>query len=455
VPANRRERLVSSAKRHIITVDKVVVGGQGLARLADGMVVMVPFVLPGETVEVALGRQHKGYASATLLEVIDPSPARIEPLCPHFGGCGGCDLQHADYQGQLAIKSAILDELAARAGIGADGALLAPVLPSPDAFHYRQRIRLQIDTDGRLGFFARRSHAVIEVEACPLAVRPLNQALAEARRLPGFHHLVTQASAMELLLNPASSRVVVMLQLRRKPRPADQQAALALAAGSEVIQSVWLTGDGFAASGPYCGDAACEHRDCGRIAFAAPDCRGGSLTMGFEAGGFCQVNLAQNERLLEQVHALAQVGVEDSVLDLFCGMGNFSLPLATESRRVFGSDLQRSSIRAAQANAAANQLANCLFLRADAQTAARQLIAADEWFEVVLLDPPRQGCREVLPLLPKLGSAKVLYISCDPATLVRDISDLQGLGYSLRHLRGVDMFPQTCHLEAIALLVRE
>lgn len=442
--------------RHTITIDKVVAGGQGLARLANGMVVMVPFVLPGETVDVAVGRQHKGYVTATLLDIVTPSPSRIEPLCPHFCLCGGCDLQHADYQSQLAIKSGILNELVEREGISVDGLTTEPILPSPDIFHYRQRIRLQIDSSGRIGFFERRSHAVAEIDVCPLAASQLNQVFAEIRRLGAFRSLCSHAAAMELLLNPSNGQVVVILQLLRKPRPADQQAAKVMADGVRLIQSVWFVGDGFAPSGPYCSDAGCGEGTSEGIAFALPKRPGGrELVMRFEAGGFCQVNLRQNERLIEQICAWAQVGQEDAVLDLFCGMGNFSLPLALVSRRVVGSDLQRSSIRGAQANASVNQIDNCLFLRADAVTAAKQLRQAGEQFDLVLLDPPRQGCREVLSLLPDLCSGKIIYISCDPATLVRDLRQLQNDGFFLRHLRGVDMFPQTSHLEAIAMLTRE
>lgn len=415
---------------------------------------MVPFVLAGETVIVALGRQHKGYVTATLLEVVESSPFRVEPFCSHFMVCGGCNLQHADYLCQLKIKSDILNELAVRAGIILNGVATQPVLPSPDEFHYRQRIRLQIDDSGSVGFFKRGSHEVAEIDVCPLAASQLNQALVGIRRSVAFRTLCSHSAAMELLLNPLAGRVVVSFQLRRKPRPADHKAAATIASTMGLIQSVWLVGEGFAPSGPYGGDSPGEHGD--GIAFALPDGRGGQgLVMRFETGGFCQVNLRQNERLLEQVLAWAQVRPEDEVLDLFCGMGNFSLPLARGSGRVVGSDLQRSSIRGAQANALANQVDNCLFLRADALTAAQQLRQAGERFDVALLDPPRQGCREIISLLPELCRDKIIYISCDPATLVRDLRQLQEVGFSLRHLRGVDMFPQTCHLEAIAMLVRE
>ncbi len=443
--------------RHTITIDKVVTGGHGLARLASGLVVMVPFVLPGETVAVTLDKQKKGFAEATLLEVLEPSPQRVEPVCRHFRSCGGCHLQHGDYPSQLAIKAAILRDLLSRyrewSTLEIDS-ICQPVLASPAPFHYRQRIRLQVDDSGRLGFFERRSHAVVEIASCPLAVAELNQVLSELRALAAFGDLMRQAVAVELLLSPSVGQVVVIVHLRRKPRAADQQAARAVSAGIGLVQSVWLSGEGFATSGPY-GAAEGEGVDPGAITFVLPEDVGGRhLVLRFEAGGFCQVNLAQNERLVRQLLDWAEIGESDKVLDLFCGMGNFSLPMALIARQVVGTDLQRSSIRGAQANAVSNQLDNCLFRRADAVAAVHEFRKAREQFDLILLDPPRSGCREIIPLLPDLGPEKIIYISCDPATLVRDLSQLHGLGYELRQIRGVDMFPQTCHLETIALLVR-
>ena len=189
---------------------------------------------------------------------------------------------------------------------------------------------------------------------------------------------------------------------------------------------------------------------------ALPEDLGGrELVLRFEAGGFCQVNHQQNERLIRQLLAWAQVNQGDAVLDLFCGMGNFSLPLALAARQVVGTDLQRSSIRGASANAQANHLTNCLFRQAAALDAVREFKKVAEPFDLVLLDPPRLGCREIMPYLPDLGAAKIIYISCDPATLVRDLALLQGHGFGLRKLRGIDMFPQTCHVESIALLGRD
>jgi len=448
--------LVSSRDRHTVIVEKIVTGGQGLARLADGLVVLVPLVLPGETVVVAVSKRHKGFAEGRLLEVVRPSPQRVAPPCPVFGRCGGCQLQHADYPAQLASKEGILRDLLVRDGHWPEAeiaALSQPMLASPSPWAYRQRVRLQVDDHGRIGFFACHSHEVVAIDACPLAATELNQVLADLRGLTVFGQIVPQLEALELLLSPVGGRVEVRLHLRRKARPADQQAAREVACRVKLVQAVWLVAEQQAIIGPLPSDRP-EAND--GLALTVSDTPGGRpLTLRFEAGGFCQVNQKQNERLIHQLVAWADLGHQERVLDLFCGMGNFSLPLALTAREVVGTDLQRSSIRGAQANATANQLTNCRFLRAEAREAVLDLRAAQERFDCVLLDPPRQGCRAIIPELAGLAAKKLIYVSCDPATLTRDLGALHEQGFRLRHLRGVDMFPQTAHLETITLLVRD
>jgi len=448
---------LSAKNRHTVVINKVVTGGHGLAKLSDGLVVLVPFVLPGETVAIAIEKQRKNFAEAVLLEVLEASPQRVEPACRHFRECGGCHLQHGDYPSQLAIKESILGDLLSRNRqwpAEKIDSVCQPILASPRPFHYRQRIRLQVDGNGRLGFFERRSHAVVEIFSCPLAADELNQVLRELRESAPFRKLMIQSVALELLLSPLTGQVEVIIHLGRKPRAADLQAATALAKEIPLVQAVWLAGEGFAMIGTF--SPAGEGAKTNGIAVTLPANLGGrEVVLRFEAGGFCQVNTLQNEGLVRQLLDWAQVGQGDAVLDLFCGMGNFSLPLALTARKVVGTDLQRSSIRGAQMNAASNRLTNCLFLRSDALGAARELIQAKERFDLILLDPPRQGCREIIPFLADLAAGKIIYISCDPATLVRDIDQLLGLGFGLRKIRGVDMFPQTCHLETIALLSRD
>ena len=210
-----------------LTVDKVIKGGLGLGRLADGQVVMVPRVLPGERVRVRLRRQHKQYQEADLLEVLQPSEQRIPPICPVYDTCGGCDFQHATYAEQLRLKNGILGETLCRAGLCREeelAVLLGAPLASPKPFGYRQRIRLQV-AQGMVGYFGRQSHNLIPVSRCPLAGEAINSVLADLSASRQFQSLLAMASAIELLENPAHNSVILLIHYTRKTRPADHQAA--------------------------------------------------------------------------------------------------------------------------------------------------------------------------------------------------------------------------------------
>jgi 23S rRNA (uracil1939-C5)-methyltransferase len=179
------------------------------------------------------------------------------------------------------------------------------------------------------------------------------------------------------------------------------------------------------------------------------------VSLAVEPGGFYQVNQEQNEQLITLLLDWAAVGREQRVLDLFCGVGNFSLPLARKASQVTGMDLQGSAIRSAKRNASLNMLDNVDFTKMDAAAGARFLAGQGEHFDLLLLDPPRTGCREVLPQVAALAPETIIYISCDPATLARDLGDLLALGYGIKKMRLFDMFPQTSHLETMVLLSRD
>jgi 23S rRNA (uracil1939-C5)-methyltransferase len=178
------------------------------------------------------------------------------------------------------------------------------------------------------------------------------------------------------------------------------------------------------------------------------------LTLTWEAGGFCQVNLEQNNNLVKLVRQMTLNGPHQRILDLYCGYGNFSLSVAGLASEVLGIDGQNAAIRSAQRNAVLNGLHNCLFEKKQVPAAVNALLAEGKTFDTIILDPPRQGASEILSLLPKLGAAQIIYISCNPATLIRDLAPLLQAGYQVSRLVPVDMFPQTHHLESVTLLKR-
>ena len=441
-----------------LTVDKVIKGGLGLGRLADGQVVMVPRVLPGERVRVHLRRQHKQYQEAELLEVLVPSEQRVTPSCPVYDTCGGCDFQHATYDEQLRLKNSILAETLCRAGLCREEELpeiLAPPLASPKPLGYRQRIRLQV-AQGRAGYFGRQSHSLIPVSRCPLAREPINSVLAELLKSRPFQSLLDLASAVELLENPVHNSVILLIHYTRKTRPAEHQSAKLLCQALPKLAAVIFSVEG-QAKGPYFTEMGEVQPSELRVEFSLPaELCGQPLTLGLEPGGFCQVNLGQNENCIKLLLDWTRQMQPTKALDLFCGMGNFSLPLAMQGWEVTGMDMQRSTIRSAVRNAETAGLADrCRFSQESATKAARRLLAEKATFDCLLLDPPRSGCAGLIPLLPGLAARQIIYISCDPATLTRDLAGLIQAGYRLVEVRLVDMFPQTGHQETMVRLERE
>ncbi len=442
--------------KETVRIAKVVAGGQGLARTASGQVLLVPGVLPGEEVVVKVLRERKGFLEAELLEIVSGHPQRVAPPCPHFGRCGGCDLQHAAYPLQVEIKNGILREQLERGGALELAAPLAAPLASPLPFGYRQRLRLQVDADGRWGFFRGRTHDLEAIAECPLAGPEINAVIRDFPASPALMRLLSNAQEVEVIASPGDGKVVLILHLRRKARPADLQASARLGAELVSVSAIFLEAEGQQRLGPFPEDTAGEGGgERGLVCLDFPALSGLGVPdylLVQEAGGFCQVNPAQNRRMVEQMLAWLAGFEVTTAADLFCGMGNFSIPLALAGIAVTGSDLQRSAIRSAARNAEAAGLSNCTFIQAAAEQAARKLAEAGAHFDLVVLDPPRRGCAEVIPRLAGLGAGLLLYISCDPATLARDLAGLTGQGYRLEKVGVIDMFPQTAHLESMVLL---
>ena len=440
---------------HTVLIEKLVPGGFGLGRLDEGIVVLVRYVLPGEEVLVREMGRKKDYISAALQEIRTPSSDRISPPCPIYGRCGGCDLQHAGPDAQIRLKKAILtDSLQRAAGnIFSDPLLsIEDPLAAPEQFGYRQRIRLQVDDQGRFGFFRPESHILEPVSHCLLAGGDLNNLLRQLSASASFKKLVMHCHAFELLFNPAENDTVMLLHFLRKPRPGDCLLAKDLARATKGLAAILMQVEDY---GLYDALAQTFLPSPPILAHtAAIEAIGTDITFSWEAGGFCQVNLKQNNNLIKLVLEMVAGGPHNRVLDLYCGYGNFSLPVAKLGAEVLGIDAQNAAIRSAERNAKRNGIHTCLFAKNRVPAAVNSLLAAGQTFETIILDPPRQGAPEIVAQLPKLGPEAIIYISCDPATLARDLTSLIPAGYKLSRLVPVDMFPQTHHLESVALLKR-
>lgn len=418
--------------------------GRGVARTARGKTVFVEGALPGERVRVAVHRTRKRFDEAHVRELLVASAERVAPPCPHFGRCGGCDLQHLALPAQRRHKQAVLEELLGRQGI----ALAAsPELLAGAGEGYRRRARLgvKVDADGgvHLGFRARHSHRLVDIDACTVLVPALDALLVPLHQLLAELEAPRQVGHLELLESDQGG-VVVVRQLRDHPGDARRWQAfakghgvhLARWLGREAAELDWLTPVP-ALSCPVPG----------------PD---GALTLGIAPGDFLQANAEVNGRMVSTALSwLSPLAAGERVLDLFAGVGNFSLPLAAAGARVTAVEGNPAMVARLGDNARANSPGRSLVLEArqadlSEPTAVRELLQ-EVGPEVVVLDPPREGAEAASRALMEHPVPRLLYISCDPATLARDAAHLVHGGYRIRHAAVADMFVHTSHLESMLL----
>ncbi len=440
-----------------VTIKKIVHGGFGLCYPPSGKTLFIQGGLPGEIVDVTVDIKKKNHLFGKIKRLIRPHHARRVPPCKYYHQCGGCDLLHCNTSTQLTIKKEILHDLLQRSPelrVREAVDLLLDLVQAPVSFGYRQRIRLQVDKQGRLGFRRFRSHGIIPVHSCMLAEVPINRSLKELYRLNNFQKLAALATEIELQLNPVPRTVVCLIHYPRQPRPADIAAAESICSSTASIERIFFVGKDFPIMGPY-GKKELQAGKQVLVCYDKPGFDSSPLHLQWEAGGFCQVNLRQNRQLINIVLEFCNVTKEESVLDLFCGMGNFSIPLARAAKTVTGIEGQGSSIRSAKLNAQNDGLTNTLFLKSPIHDGCQKLLQQKAVFDCVIIDPPRQGAPGLASHLDRLTNKRLIYISCDPATLCRDLADLTRAGFELKKIQPVDMFPQTHHIETVALLEKE
>ena len=409
-------------------------GGAGLARAPDGRVVLVEGALAGERVLVQLNQMRKDYMQGRALHVLSASPHRVEPRCPLFGVCGGCDLMHISYDAQLEAKSAWLGH-----ALNKLPGLPAPVmLGSPDQWNYRNRVRLQASA-GRVGFFGKKSHKLIALEQCPVSDPGVNRILPElGAAIGGIKG--PRPAWIELLSHRDQLFGTVGYKERTRISRSSQRAV--------YLRLTELGFNGMRFSmGNRLGAWPLQKEN------GLPYLEQEDLTLWAFPGLFCQVNFGLNQRLIETIVREAGPGGEKAALDLYCGSGNFSLPLARAGWRVLGVEGVGPARPAAEFMAQKNGLQNRLeFHTGSVAKGLEGLNEAGRGFDLVLLDPPRAGAKGLMPRIARCGPQKVIYVSCHPAALARDALALADLGYAASALYAADMFPHTGHVEAVLVM---
>ena len=448
-------------ERLSLTIDDLAFGGEAVGR-ADGYVVFVPGGVPGDRVHVRLEQARSRFGRGVIEAIDEPSPHRVAAPCPYFGRCGGCRLQHITYSAQLAFKAKQVADVLERVG-GLTDAEIRPIMGAEETYGYRNKMEFTV-TSRRGGegvavglHEADRYDSVLDIERCLLQSEGMNALLDEARRF----FVEREFSAYEQASGEGLLRFL-MLRDGRRTGEAMVNVVTAAPAVSELaplverMQTRWPgTSSVVMNVNPKKASVAVgveEHLLGGRDHIREGI---GGLTFQISANSFFQTNTVQAEHLFDVVLAAAALEGTETAIDLYSGTGAISLLLARRCRWVYGVELAQAAVDDAGVNAAANGIANCTFLAGEVRFVLPSLIAKGVTAEVVVADPPRAGFHpKALSALVTLGPARIVYVSCNPSTLARDLGELVRGGYRVEWVQPIDMFPHTPHIEAVARLAR-
>jgi 23S rRNA (uracil1939-C5)-methyltransferase len=433
------------------TVEGYSSEGLGIVRI-DGAVVFVPQAIRGETIDLRITKVMKTCAAGEIVKLKTPSPERTEPECPYFGKCGGCDFQHMTYTEELWAKRRRVQDALTR--IGGTELQVEEILGAKDPAHYRNKSQYPVGADGAIGFYQGRTHRVVSIDRCLIQTEQSDltaRAVGEwMRRYKVAPYNETTGKGLLRHIYVRTNRtgetlcclVVNGRQLPREP----ELVAYIRAAAPKTVGVVLNTNT--AKGNVILGD---KYRTLwGRDHLMDTLC---GLTFKLSVPSFYQVNRDQAERLYGKALEYAGLTGQETVLDLYCGTGTITLCLAKQAKRAIGVEIVPPAIRDAKENAARNGITNAEFFCGDAADIAAKLEAEGERPDVISVDPPRKGLApEVIASIAAMGPKRVVYVSCDPATLGRDVKRFAELGYQPTRAAAVDLFPATKHCETVVLM---
>lgn len=421
-----------------LVVDRLSHEGRGIAS-HNGKTTFITGALPGERVRARVTDQHKRYNEAEVLEILETSPQRVEPACAHYSQCGGCDMQHLAIDGQRQHKQQqVLDQLQRYAGVVPEQQF--PPLTGA-ALGYRRAARIglnQRQRDGEIliGFRRRGSHKLLNIDHCPVLEPRLQPVFDSVREHLGDADEIRHLTHIDLSCGDKDG----FIRFRCTRRPSDAlKLRLGQIAAQMKLQLVIALNDATVPAVPEP-----SH-------YTLPEFE---LELAFGSSDFIQVNAELNRQMVKQAVEWLSPKPEDRVLDLFCGLGNFTLPLAQHAAQTVGIEGSADMVAQAQRNATTAGLENAQFFRADLSESFVHAPWYRSGFDLILLDPPRTGAREAVQQLAGYGARKVLYISCNPSALIADLPLLLQAGYRVTRFGIMDIFPQTSHVEAMLLLER-
>ncbi len=436
-----------------LTVTGYAADGAGVSRLPDGMTCFVAGALKGETCLVRLDKVGRSMAWGHAEQVLTPSPARLSPDCPYYAACGGCALRHMTYAEELEFKRQKVADCLKRIGGWEPEQIV--IYGSENTERYRNKVQFPISGQA-IGFYAARTHAVTDVEDCllqPLPAARLREALKaymERYAVPAYDEAIGDGLLRHLYVRTnRSGESLCCVLVNGKALPHEPELVQALRAAEPGLRGVVL-GVNEKKNNVILGDS---YRTLWGDDFLMDEMCG--LSFKLSVPSFYQVNTPQAERLYGLALDFAALAGDETALDLYCGIGTITLCLARRVRKVIGAEIVPQAIGDARENARRNGIANAEFFCADASQIAAKLSADGLRPDVVTVDPPRKGLAEdVVSSIAQMSPARVVYVSCDPATLARDVKRFGERGYHPVKAAAVDLFPRTAHVESVCLLVR-
>ena len=418
-------------------IESMAFQGYGVTRI-DGKVLFVPRSVTGDKARVKITEEKKNYSIGEVIQIIEPSPWRTDPPCPFFNRCGGCQWQHINDSTQVVLKKEILKEVLKKLGRLEDIPLF-PAVPSPQPYGYRVRVQLKVNGK-TIGYYKERSHQIVDIDHCLIAHPSVNQIILLLRKTSPFFF---QMKEVEIAVSPEEGRGILLLHPswfspKIKPSLNEFLQTHSILKGMAIVgKQGWIS----------LGDPTLHF-----TVSLNPQGEENVLRLRTSPGSFFQVNLEQNKTLIQTVLEFSDVMREDKILDLYSGVGNLSLPLARMAKEVWGIEENRMAVEDARLNAERNGMRQCHFIQGRVEDILEDW--RQERPDLIVLDPPRTGCKKALDRVVRLAPRKIVYVSCEPTTFARDLWLYSENGYCLQRLSLIDMFPQTYHMEMVGLLTQ-
>ncbi|MGH4122893.1 MAG: 23S rRNA (uracil(1939)-C(5))-methyltransferase RlmD [Clostridium sp.] len=450
---------VEKNEDYIMTIDNMGYEGEGVGKI-DNFTVFVAGAIVGEKVKIKIVKISKSFAFGKLLEIIEASSSRIEPVCSIYKNCGGCNLQHIDYTGQLDFKTNRVIQVINRIGKLED-VIVHPTLGMENPYNYRNKVQLPVSNKNGaidIGFYAARSHDIINMETCHIqdkvadVVVKLTKQWIKEYNIQSYNEENHNGLLRHIMIRKGfkTGEVMVVLVTNGKNIPHKEEFIATMTKKIQGLVSVVQNINSEKTNvilGAKCVTLWGKDTITDYI---------GEFKFEISPLSFFQVNSIQTEKLYGKALEYANLSGGEVVLDAYCGTGTISLFLSQKAKKVYGVEIVAEAIKNAKINVKENKINNTEFILGEAESVIPKLVSIGVRADVVVVDPPRKGCDKILlEAISSMGPRTIVYVSCDPGTLARDLGILDELGYKTLEIQPVDMFPQTAHVECVARLEKK